>query len=915
MTKGLRIKLLGKTDIYLDQKNITDQLRPQELDLLTCMVVKHDHLKSATPKKQRKDLVNWLYSESAGFHEDVNRDFRGVFHGLRNCLGNKWFHKEGNTYNAYIDEMQSGLTVDLFSFNKILLKDSIPDNLTESMANKLENAIKLYEDQIAQPSTISSTSDFTTSLLYLNQNLRTSYINALLRLLNYYRSKQKTTSVQKLIEEHDERIKKSIEQAELPVHKEELVELNTRWIQYKRLLTTPIPYPGLRPFSEQDTTYFYGREKKVDKLEARIRAQNFLAVIGSSGSGKSSLVFAGLLPRLKKEAIWCFFKFTPKELNPQHKNGLPFLVIPEFFVPILHPNMVRRLQLNEIHNYANEYTKKAPSFTLAQNLNDTLLALESSGVSKFLLVIDQFEEVFTSLNSETQQRFFQQLSTVIETSQDSNRSIKIIVTMRADFMGKALDTDFFRDLEHEDNLFPLGAMTRENLNQAIEKPASRIGVNFEPGLVSTILDDVGNEPGKLPLLQFSLSELFKEQNEELLTFSAYEKIGRVQGALRDYANRIYNELNPVEKKEARFLFMRLIKPGVGTESTRRSATLVELDSISEELIEKFADARLLVLKVEEINSIAHKNQSETIIIELAHEALIHHWPQLQTWLSEYGDFLAWLNRFRASIEQWELANKDEGALLQGTPLRVAKDWLSKQGEFLEDHEKKFIQQSILLKKRLEEEEEARQKQHEVEKEVARKRTRRMAYLGLIAGAFGFTVAYLIVFSEEKLSQSLGLLIFEAIVRVLPGAAAGLMFVMLLDPINNNQYKSRKWLLAAWRGAVPISFLFLYHSFILHAGVDFTFSRASTSFFSGAIFGSTIALGYLSLKKLNISSIIGYPFFAAVSGIILVFLEIQMSFPFSDFSNISSFHTIALAGIVMSFSLLMVFQIDSTIEEI
>ena len=211
-------------------------------------------------------------------------------------------------------------------------------------------------------------------------------------------------------------------------------------------------------------------------------------------------------------------------------------------------------------------------------------------------------------------------------------------------------------------------MTREELAQAIEKPANKVGLTFEPGLVERLLDDVGQEPGNLPLLEFALTNLWERRQGGQLLHQAYDDMGRVQGAVAQQAEELYQKLVPLEQQAAVRVFLELVQTGENTEDTRRRAALQEMGEETRDLVKKLADARLVVTGRDEATG------QETV--EVAHEALIQHWHRLQGWLNADREFLLWRQRLRHDLEDWQRTGRDEGALLRGASLAEAERWLT-----------------------------------------------------------------------------------------------------------------------------------------------------------------------------------------------------------------------------------------------
>jgi hypothetical protein len=262
--------------------------------------------------------------------------------------------------------------------------------------------------------------------------------------------------------------------------------------------------------------------------------------------------------------------------------------------------------------------------------------------------------------------------------------------MRADFLANALSDRPFADLLQEGD-FKLGPMNAEELREVIEKPAAARGVSFESGLVERILEDVEAEPGVLPLLEFALTELWARREGQTITHGAYSAIGGVEGALARHADDSYAKLNPAQQEEARRVFLQLVRPGEGTEDTRRVATRQELGAARWELVKQLADDRLVVTNRGEDSAV------ETV--EVVHEALIRHWGELRGWMASDRMFRVWQERLRGSLAQWQTNHREEGGLLRGAVLAEARAQLKERPEELAAAERKFIEASVAAEDR------------------------------------------------------------------------------------------------------------------------------------------------------------------------------------------------------------------------
>ncbi|MCP4545378.1 MAG: serine/threonine-protein kinase PknK, partial [bacterium] len=319
------------------------------------------------------------------------------------------------------------------------------------------------------------------------------------------------------------------------------------------------PYKGLRPFGEADAADFFGRETLVQELLTRLAEADdpaagvrqdlgrFLAVVGPSGSGKSSVVKAGLVPALRQGGLLGSEDWFIVDLMPG-----------------VHP-------LEELEAALLRIAVNSPESLLTQLREDErgLLraarrVLPADPNVELVLVIDQFEEVFTQVADETVRAHL--LDSLVATVLDEHSRVRVVVTLRADFTGRALEYVDFGELVRHRTTFVL-PLSPEELEQAIVKPAAGSGLAVEPGLVATMAQDVGDQPGMLPLLQYALTELFERREGRTLMLTAYQESDGVTGALARRAEELYGSLDEAGQEAARQLFLRLITLGGGTSDT------------------------------------------------------------------------------------------------------------------------------------------------------------------------------------------------------------------------------------------------------------------------------------------------------------------------------------------------------------
>ncbi|EAW38985.1 WD-40 repeat protein [Lyngbya sp. PCC 8106] len=454
------------------------------------------------------------------------------------------------------------------------------------------------------------------------------------------------------------------------------------------------PYQGLYHFSYENSEYFFGRDVFVEELYQYTETRNFIPVLGASGSGKSSVILAGLVPKLVQAGNWQFTHFRP--------GNDPFHALAQALVPLYEPDLDKTDGIAQARKLAGYFQDNTVP------LSDVFSTIQRNHPhNRILLIADQFEELYTLCNDEKIRRQF--LDTLLNTfksfAEQSSLSTVLVGTMRADFLGNALSYRPLADVLQKGNIM-LGPMNENELRDIIEKPAQKLGVSFESGLVERILDDVDKQPGNLPLLEFALTELWKERKGKQLTHNAYKNIGEVSGALTCYADDKFSKLNEQEKQQVRRIFVQLVRPGAGTEDTRRVATKAELNDSNWDLVKKLADSRLVVTsrtvitrEITDNSQPQPDNIKEQETVEVVHEALIRNWGQLREWMATDREFRTWQERLRASMGYWQEKNRDNGLLLRGAALSQAEEQLKNRRDELSPDEREFIQKSQQYKQR------------------------------------------------------------------------------------------------------------------------------------------------------------------------------------------------------------------------
>lgn len=436
-------------------------------------------------------------------------------------------------------------------------------------------------------------------------------------------------------------------------------------------LSTICPYRGLLYFREEDAPFFFGREAAITQLKSAVQQHNLVAVVGASGSGKSSVVRAGLVPELRKsrDRVWEVVTVLPTD-RPIH-------ALAAILMPLLEPDMTETDRLIELNKLAEALLSQAIKL---REVVDRVLA-KQPGTDRLLLIADQWEELFTLCKDDRARRCF--IDNILEAT--AATKLSVVLTLRGDFFGRAI-TDY-RPLSDrvQGAQVNLGPMKREELRLAIEEPAKKGGLTFEAGLVDLMLEQASDEPGHLPLLEFVLRQLWTQRRGRELHHEAYRAMGQLEGAIAAKADSIYSGLSPEDKRRVQQIFLRLVRPGEGEADTRRRATSSELGEEAQGLVKTLADERLVVT--------SRMAGSVEDTVEVSHEALVRHWSPLKDWVEADRQFLLWQQRLNVMRKEWESGQRSTDLLLRGLPLREAMDWLTKKSEYFSAEERQFVRDS------------------------------------------------------------------------------------------------------------------------------------------------------------------------------------------------------------------------------
>lgn len=444
------------------------------------------------------------------------------------------------------------------------------------------------------------------------------------------------------------------------------------------------PYKGLRAFDESDAADFYGRNDLIATLLTALERNRLLTVVGPSGSGKSSVVQAGLLPRLVSDRPtdqWLTVMMTP---GPHPMESLA----------------------EALQTIASNTTE--PGILLESgDLVATVEPLVGDGDGKLLLLIDQLEELYTLVDDDDRRRAF--IDCLVNAAADEDSRVRLVATLRADYYDRPLQHPELGRLVR-DGLVTVLRPTPEELVEMITAPAQAVGLRWEPGLPHRISRDISDEPGALPLLQYALTELVERRTGDLLTSHDYDRIGGVAGALSTRAETLFDSLTEDEQEAARQVFLRLVQVDENTDDTRRRVRRMELESLGldrgrlDSVLESFTSERLLLADRDPL--------TRGPTIEVAHEALLREWPRLRGWIEDEREVLILSRRFRAALSDWEQSDEDDDYLITGSRLAPFLDW----GEIasLSADERRFFNES---RRRDMEEQEARHRRRRIQLSV------------------------------------------------------------------------------------------------------------------------------------------------------------------------------------------------------
>jgi tetratricopeptide (TPR) repeat protein len=467
------------------------------------------------------------------------------------------------------------------------------------------------------------------------------------------------------------------------------------------------PYRGLEAFRPEDAPFFFGRENLKDWLVSALRSEvrstdgvRFLSVLGPSGSGKSSLVLAGLVPSLKKGAIegserWPVVIFRPGD-DPL--KNLAASIVAQFLPAGALPDTTQVLKLID--------DLRADARTV--DVFAQIALSDSPADVRLVVVVDQFEEVFTYRPQDAQarerferarDRFF---GSLLYAAAVPGGRVAVVLTMRSDFLSACAPYQQLAAML-SDHLKLVGPMSEAELREVIERPAHLVGCEVAPELTERLLRDVNRQPGGLPLLQFALKEIWNKRDVRKLTLQAYTELGKdergqergIEGVLDHRADQIYSGLTPEDQDLCRRLFLRLVQPGEGTDDTKRRVSYNELLPYNPtrahavlRLVQTLASSEARLITTEATAT----NDAE---VEVAHEALIRGWSRLRRWIDADREGLRTHQRLTDSAREWDSKGRPRDDFLErGTRLLAAREWADSHRDEMSAQERSFLAASL-----------------------------------------------------------------------------------------------------------------------------------------------------------------------------------------------------------------------------
>ncbi|HEU5103500.1 MAG TPA: protein kinase, partial [Roseiflexaceae bacterium] len=544
------------------------------------------------------------------------------------------------------------------------------------------------------------------------------------------------------------------EQAELEPPANDGAQSQTGLAGVRLDMASRAPYIGLNTFQEQDQAFFYGRDALVGTLVGKAQRTPLMVVLGPSGSGKSSVTLAGLVPALKRGALLGSSRWRYLTLRP---GARPLDALAVALTTLEGGDLTSALGMIELLSGDSHGLLQA-----ARRLGGT------GDRARLVLVIDQFEELWTQAPADPaarktwlaqQQRPFVQLLLTAAAFVGANGDppVLIVLTMRADFLHRAAEERELSAWISEHNVI-VSPMSADDLRMAIEQPARATGGKFEPGLIDELIEQVEGQPGALPLLEYTLLELWKTRRSDgTITWTSFRALGGVEGALAARADAILAAHYTSAKRETvRQLLVRLVQPGEGAADTRRRALLEDLVPVGgsaeqvRALLKPLIDERLITSSRDAVTG------AETL--EVSHEALIRAWPTLSAWVDEVREDLRLQLYLEEAAKEWRDSAENAGFLWSGLRLDRAQEWLDRARPLLNERAQRFLEASRAQEQQRAADEEADRRERArllAEQTAARRNTARLRIFLAIVGVLLVLAIVSAGFALVSRQQALG----------------------------------------------------------------------------------------------------------------------------------------------------------------
>ncbi|MFF0204616.1 trypsin-like peptidase domain-containing protein [Streptomyces sp. NPDC005017] len=446
--------------------------------------------------------------------------------------------------------------------------------------------------------------------------------------------------------------------------------------QLRRLSTPPSPFRGLKSFREQDATHFFGRDEQITALTEAVTTSSIVPVIGVSGVGKSSLIHAGLVPRLRERG-----DYSVASLVPEAALGAELMLASALLPLLTEPDDdVGPLDRLEQKERLAGRLREGGTGPVVREL------LTRSGTTQLALVVDQFETLFRCSPEAAEKLVDHLVAMTGWRTADGGPLVRLVFALRLDFL-KAMQRFPVLGRVCEASPVLVDRLGKDQLREVVLSPIASFhgAVRFEERLAERLLSDAGRSPGALPLLEFALTLLWEQQRQGILGHAAYEEIGRVAGALASHAERVVKERLGDVRDEVPRLFVQLVRPGDGgldsPVDTGRTARRTELDPACWKAAQLLAVQRLVHLD---------RASDGVETVTLAHEALLEHWPALRSWVDADRDFRIWQEHVRERIARWEQSGRDQALLMRGSELKQALRRLHERPDDVPDSEREYV---------------------------------------------------------------------------------------------------------------------------------------------------------------------------------------------------------------------------------